>query len=384
MKARTALIKTRWVLLALGWICLIGVRCGGNESKQAADSYWTLDKIDLFNKKYGLHDKGYHYHYPRESFLRYGYYPPGGYVKDFSILNHDRRWHVFHIDGRRDQICWISGNEIAFGHCSTDDFEHWMRHLMPLAIGDSPFDNRHIWAPFVFSDGDRFLMFYMGEGTEGTYIAKAISPDLETWTKAGPIKSARGRDPFVFRHEDRFIMIFTAHYEVDGKQALGACASRDLDNWEPLPEVMLTTHGGPESASIYPLDKRTYVLWVNDWGDSTAEHTEIYRACYAFSDNPLRFDGGHLKTFRFIKGKDEVPLDKEWNEPNGMCTQAPGAIELVAKGDNKIWMVAYYRIVGTGFRLFFGELDWKTNPATITEIYSKEHLERVLRTVNLN
>jgi predicted GH43/DUF377 family glycosyl hydrolase len=228
---------------------------------------------------------------------------------------------------------------------------------MPLAIGDSPFDNRHIWAPFVFPDEERFLIFYMGEGTEGTYIAKAVSPDLETWTKAGPIKIARGRDPFVFRHDDRFIMVFTAHYEVDGKQALGACASRDLDNWEPLPEVMLTTHGGPESTSIHPLDEGSYVLWANDWGDSSPEHPEIYRACYAFSDNPLHFNGEDLKTFRFIKGKDEVPLDKEWNEPNGMYTQAPGAIELVAKGDNKLWMVAYYRIVGNGFRLFFGELD---------------------------
>ena len=146
---------------------------------------------------------------------------------------------------------------------------------------------------------------------------------------------------------------------------------------------MLTKHGGPESASIHSLDDGRYVLWVNDWGDSSSQHPKIYRACYAFSDDPLRFDGTKLTTFKFIKGRDEVPLDAEWNEPNGMYTQAPGAIELVAKGTDRIWLVSYYRIVGKGFRLFFGELDWKTNPATIREINSVEHLQKVMTQADL-
>jgi hypothetical protein len=353
------------------------------DKPKADDPYWTPEKIALFSKKYGIHDKGYHFHFPRESFLKYGYFPPGGYVKDFSVLRHDGRWHVFYIDGRREQICWISGNEIAFGHASTDDFRHWIRHSMPLAIGDGPFDNKHVWAPFVLPHGDLFYMFYMGEGTEGTYIAYAVSKDLETWTKKGTVKIAKGRDPYIFKHGDRYIMSFTAHYEVDGKNALGACWSRDLEHWEPLPEIMLTTHGGPESSSIHPLKDGKYVAWVNDWGEATPEHPETYRACYAFSDDPLRFDGSKLTTFRFFKGDDEVPLDEEWNEPNGMFTQAPGAIELVAQGEKGIWLIAYYRIIGNGFRLFFGELDWTTTPATIREINTEEHLERVLERVGL-
>lgn len=128
---------------------------------------------------------------------------------------------------------------------------------------------------------------------------------------------------------------------------------------------------------------RKFVLWVNDWGESSPEHPAIYRACYAFSEDPLRFNGEELKTFNFVKGRDEVPLDAEWNEPNGMYTQAPGAIELVAGGDKGIWLIAYYRIVGNGFRLFFGELDWTTDPATIREINSEEHLSRVLKQVSL-
>ena len=34
--------------------------------------------------------------------------------------------------------------------------------LMPLAVGDSPTDNKHIWAPFICRDKDQFLMYYMG------------------------------------------------------------------------------------------------------------------------------------------------------------------------------------------------------------------------------
>jgi hypothetical protein len=369
-----------WLIPLLAWSCL---SCSSREEKprRKSDDFWTKGQIEYFSHKYGIHDRGYHFHFPRQSFLQFGYFPPGGYVKDFSILKHEDRWHVFHIDGRQEQICWITGNEISFGHASTADFKHWIRHNMPLAIGDGPYDNKHIWAPFVYPAGDKFYMFYMGEGSEGTCIAYATSANLETWQKQRPIKIAKGRDPFVFRYEGKNILVFTAHYEVQNSQALGACWSDDLETWQPLPEIMLTKHGGPESASIHPFDDTRYVLWVNDWGDSSPQHPEIYRACYAFSDNPLRFDGEKLTTFKFIKGTDEVPLDADWNEPNGMYTQAPGAIELVAKGTDRTWLVSYYRIIGKGFRLFFGELDWRTNPATIREINSVEHLTNVLKRV---
>ncbi len=252
---------------------------------------------------------------------------------------------------------------------------------MPLAVGDSAWDDEHVWAPFVLRHGDGFTMFYMGQGSGGTRIARAVSPDLERWRKAGPVMAAHGRDPFVFEHAGRTILAYTSHDEIDGREALGACASRDLEEWEPLAPIMLTRHGGPESASIHRTDDGRWVLWVNDWGDASPDHPRTYRACYAFSDDPLKFDGETLTTFRFVKGDDEVPLDPEWNEPNAMYTQAPGAIELVVRGTGGIWLVAYYRIVGNGFRLFFGELDWNASPASITEIGDEARLAGVLGAV---
>ena len=68
-----------------------------------------------------LHAGAEDYHFPRQSFLRDGYTTPGGYVKDFGALWHEGRLHVFHIDGRPGQPCWVTGNEISFGHASTSD-----------------------------------------------------------------------------------------------------------------------------------------------------------------------------------------------------------------------------------------------------------------------
>ena len=342
------------------------------------DPYWTAELIARCNLKYGVHDQALSYHYPRRSFLEHGYHPPGGYVKDFCILRHDGRWHLFHIDGRPGEVCWITGNEISFGHASTDDFRHWLRHPMPLAVGDGPLDNQHLWAPFVYPCDGRFIMFYMGSGSGGTAIACAVSPDLEGWRKTGPITGADGRDPFVFRHGEDHILVYTGHHAVAGREPLKACRSRDLVHWEALPDVFLSELGSPESPSIHPVGDGRYVLWFNEWGGSHAQHARAFRACYAISDQPLDFRACALTAFVFTKGVDEVPVDEEWNDHHRTFDQPPTSLELVIAGRSGIWLVSYFRVVGNGFRLFFGELDWRMTPATIREIATADHLERVM------
>ena len=79
------------------------------------DDYWSEARIENAVKKYSVHDSGPEkYHFPRKAFLASGYCPEGGYVKDFSILFSNDRWHLFHIDGRPGETCWITGNEISF------------------------------------------------------------------------------------------------------------------------------------------------------------------------------------------------------------------------------------------------------------------------------
>jgi len=139
---------------------------------------WKEDEVEALSQRYGvrpgirLHAGAEDYHFPGKTFLRDGYAPPGGYVKDFGVVFVDRRLHLFHIDGRPGEVCWVTGNEISFGHASTANGCHWLRHRMPLAVGDRPWESEHVWT---------------------------------RWPQ-GPIRSAVGRDPFVFDQDGQTVM----------------------------------------------------------------------------------------------------------------------------------------------------------------------------------
>jgi hypothetical protein len=314
------------------------------------------------------------HYFPQESFLDAGYAPPGGYVKDFSIIRDHGRYHVFHIDGRPEERCGESGNELSFGHASTSDFKHWVRHRLPLAVGDRPWENEHVWAPYVTKWQDRFYMFYMasGKGFPGV-ITYAISEDLETWSKwqGGPIAEAEGRDPFV-RYADGFIYLFYT-----ASVGVRAIRSSDMVNWESsFPVIENPDRSQAESCSMHPVGHK-FVLWYNDYyhcDDASGD----FRAVYAFSSDPLSFDHRDLKVFEFSTALPTQYAFEDWVEKRPI----PISIELVARGANH-WLICYFRWHNGRFRLFFGDLDWSADRASITEILTQEHLDRIMSQVEM-
>jgi len=234
---------------------------------------WSNDEIDTLSKKYGmspkhrLHAAAEDFHFPEKRFLADGYAPPGGYVKDFSVIRADDRLHLFHIDGRPGEICYITGNEISFGHASTDDLCRWIRHPMPLAVGERSWESEHVWAPFIYKKAGVYYMFYMGSGGGETFMTYATSTNLERWTRwpQGPIRSAVGRDPFVFDHDDTTVLFYTAH--ANGAR-ISACQSHDMLSWTTMADPLFIPYekgsGNIESCSMYRLGDR-YVLWFNDY-----------------------------------------------------------------------------------------------------------------------
>jgi hypothetical protein len=343
---------------------------------------WRKEDIDKLEKQFGiragirLHEEAEDYHFPEGTFLSEGYAPPGGYVKDFGLIRKEGRLHLFHIDGRPGEVCWVTGNEISFGHASTTDYRHWIRHPMPLAVGERSWESAHVWAPFVYLRGDTYYMFYMGGGHGGTFISYATSRDLESWTRwqQGPIRSAVGRDPFVRDHADRTLLLYTGH----GGARVAACSSRDMEIWEPLPDVLVipknnNSGAAAESCSLHPLGDQ-YVLWFNDYGNGLAG----FRAAYAMSDDPLHFEPEKIREFRFVTSaagvvpSPELPVDKP----------TPLSIELIARGE-RLWLVAYFRWQTDRNRLFFGSLDWSSDPAVIREINFDSELAETLRNVGL-
>jgi len=326
-------------------------------------------EIENFCKAYEVPNR--EFHFPKSSFLEKGYAPPGGYVKDFSVIRHNGRYHLFHIDGRPEERCNETGNEVSFGHASTTDFRHWIRHRMPIAVGDRLWENEHVWAPFVCRWRGLFYMFYMAQGRRtGQALTYATSKDLETWTKwqGGPLHQAEGRDPFVRTMDGRCYLYYTA---MSG--GIRVLATEDMVTFQAMPQVINNPERKQaESCSVHRLGDQ-YVLWYNDYYHSNSPSGD-FRAVYAFSDNPLTFDIQELRVFDFQTTLPTAYAQTDWLEKRPI----PISIELVEKS-KKFWLVTYFRWHIDRFRLFFGALDWKKKPAKIQEIVSETQLRSLLK-----
>jgi hypothetical protein len=354
------------VFVALG-VLLLGLSAvHGQEAKPL----YSKEEVAEFSRRFQIYEN--EFYFPRESFLETGYSPPGGYVKDFSVLTHDGRYHLFHIDGRGAERCTESGNEISFGHASTADLQHWIRHRMPIAVGDKPWDNEHVWAPFVTEWNHRFYMFYMAAGRHSDgVLASASSDDLETWTKSPePIRTAEGRDPFVRIDGDTIYLYFTAN--VGG---IGVVTSRDMKNWSKAETVYRNPDRLPaESSSVHRFRDR-WLLWFNDYLHC-ADPTGDFRTGYVLSDDPLKFDPKELKIFKFSTTLPTTYGPKDWVEKRPIAV----SMELLEKGDD-LWLVTYFRWHIDRFRLFVGAIHWDRDPAEIEEILTPQRLGEVLETV---
>jgi hypothetical protein len=338
---------------------------------------WTNEQIDTLSKKFRirpdclLHSGAEDYHFPRRSFLKDGYAPPGGYVKDFTVILREGRLHLFHIDGRPGEVCWITGNEISFGHASTSDFMHWIRHPMPLAVGDRIWENEHVWAPYLYRRDHEWYLFYTGQGNGDSFISYATSSDLEKWKRwsNGPIGNAIGRDPFVFDEGSRTILLYTGMNTAQ----VCACASADMATWELLPDLLrIPGSVAAESVSLHSFGEK-YILWFNDF-QTFGRNKKGFRAAYAVSDDPFHFDPGSIQEFDFSSDHPEITPSPE------LCVKnpVPLSIELIARGETK-WLVAYFRWHRDRNRLYFGEIDWSPIKARIREISDANQLADTLR-----
>jgi hypothetical protein len=133
-----------------------------------------------------------------------------------------------------------------------------------------------------------------------------------------------------------------------------------------LPDILtIRDHGAAESPSLHPL-KDGFVLWFNDYGDQQG-----FRAAYAFSADPFHFEVSSIQEFEFqtecpgVVPSPEMPVSKP----------TPFSIELISRGKSS-WLVSYFRWQGDRNRLFFGEMDWSADRATVREITNPEQLER--------
>jgi len=190
------------------------------------------------------------------------------------------------------------------------------------------FDSESVDVPFVFRDGNRFLMTYVGYDGAGYQTGLASSDDLIDWKPEGLLIARDPRSPvtswnvalsWILRENELFsagslrkidgTYLGTYHayprpgYE-EGPAVIGLCRSRDLAKWEIEPPCLRAEDGaGWERGGLYKSclleHEGAYYLFYNAktegrrWTEQTGfAASRDLKTWTRFAGNPVLPNGG--------------------------------------------------------------------------------------------
>lgn len=243
------------------------------------------------------------------------YAPPGEYIKDHCLIQHEGMWHFFSISGTPGCSWQDPGSEESISHSTSEDLIHWtMRgHPVRASYHEGYGDEHMAVAPFVIRGLDeRFYMFYSGwrhpnkkpnfsfEGHHQS-IYLAVSNNLHEWQIPKSVapnginvidgEPIVGRDPHVLRDDenDRWLLYYTQEYLGKRPQAVGVAVSNDLMNWRNLKPALVWD--GPHR--ICSPCESSFVLRHPHSG----KYILLLHWDYAVSDDPLQFNAAQPLPF---------------------------------------------------------------------------------------
>jgi beta-fructofuranosidase len=155
-----------------------------------------------------------------------------------GLIQLDGRYHVFSQQNRHAPA-W---GRMEWGHASSADLAHWVHHPPALEPGDEPGapDHDGCWSGTIAIVDGRPTAFYTGvTGVDEAHrqsvcVARSSGPLLD-WAKdpRNPIVGGEPRpgrlhqrDPFVFRHGGRWIMLLGTGCTGDADGRPGSDAGR--------------------------------------------------------------------------------------------------------------------------------------------------------------
>ena len=217
------------------------------------------------------------------------------YINDHCfIYGPEGKWNLFGITHKEPANPLDEKN---FAHATSKKlFQNtWNKQPFALSVAEKPpWNEKHLWAPYVILHNGTYYMFYCAGGKDHTKykIHLATSPDLKSWTRhpKNPmiVDGFDARDPFILKLENKWIMYYTANRPVEkGNHVVIAVTSDDLINWKN-PQIVfkhpiIGTFGGPTESPFVVARNGKYYLFVctNNPYDNTAAYV---------SDNPFHWD----------------------------------------------------------------------------------------------
>jgi len=200
------------------------------------------------------------------------------YINDHCFIRgQDNFWHMYGITHAEPAV---PENEIHFAHATAKTLlqQPWDKQPFALDVATQPpWNETHLWAPYVLFHDGLYYMFYCAGGKDHTraMIHLATSPDLKTWTRSphNPmvVDGFDTRDPFVLRVGNKWVLYYTATSKAAGGNHVVACVtSDDLLTWTNR-QIVFTdpstgTFGGPTESPFVVQRGDSYYLFIGPRG----------------------------------------------------------------------------------------------------------------------
>jgi hypothetical protein len=237
--------------------------------------------------------------------LRRDFVPAGGrYINDHTLVrDHDGLWHLFAITHTSQGSAY---DEKSFLHATAPRLAGpWTERPDALYADADARNELVLWAPHVVEwEPWHWIMFYWGEWIHPQDpwrgIRRADSTDLWHWTKfetgsTPEVRPAGGRDPFLMRYQDRWLIYSVGVDEQSRGQIVVSSAPNLTDphgGWsETLPVLTdpVPNFGwGNLESPFVRFHAGYYYLFATRTGPN--EPAEYLREVVFRSQDPLHFD----------------------------------------------------------------------------------------------
>ena len=220
------------------------------------------------------------------------------YINDHCFMRGaDGTWNLFGITHAEPSDALDEDN---FAHATSKALleRPWKKQPFALSVApEAPWREEHLWAPHVVEHDGTYYMFYCaGDADHTKYkIHLATSKDLKAWTRhpKNPmvVDGFDGRDPFVLRVGDEWVMYYTATSAPEGgNHVVKFATSPDLVTWKVRGTVFTDPstgkYGGPTESPFVVRRGTKYYLFVGprDGDRDVFDGTDVF-----VSSEPFRF-----------------------------------------------------------------------------------------------